>query len=75
MKAVTVKGVSPAGETSADWESWRQWAVGSLNVSCDRGAGGEGGVRVLPAFLGNGVSLSINGCHVGGVEGGDGGGG
>lgn len=33
MKAVDLTGVSPAGETSVDWQEWTQWGVGALNVS------------------------------------------
>lgn len=32
MKAVAVGGVLPAGETVIDWQAWRQWGEGALNV-------------------------------------------
>lgn len=33
MEAVAVGGVLPAGETVVDWQGWRQWGEGALNVS------------------------------------------
>lgn len=45
LDAVDLEGVSPAGETIVDWQSWPQWAEGSLNVSRIRREGGRGATK------------------------------
>lgn len=39
LDAVDLEGVSPAGKTIVDWQSWPQWVEGSLNVSSVRREG------------------------------------
>lgn len=40
MEAVAVGGVLPAGETVVNWQGWRQWGQGALNVSLTGVGGG-----------------------------------
>lgn len=47
LNAVDLEGVSPAGETIVDWQSWPQWVEGSLNVSRVQREGGGGRSEVI----------------------------
>lgn len=61
MKAVAVGDVFPAGETLVDWQAWRQWGEGALNVSLSGMDGGRRGTRAPCCSWGPFTPISIDG--------------